>query len=106
MRKGIFAAVLILWIPLCCFAESGTEVKKYDFSFYMLIQSKSLKRAERPDFGYRLMKTFPLKVKEFTFPAPYLDYNARGFKEKTEEVILGHLSEARKKNAVRVADSI
>ena len=82
--------------------ENVNEIQKYNFKMYLLIKAENKKNAPKPKFGYRILKTFPVSVREFTFSAPYLDYLNKAFKEKAD-LIISSLPEYRKKNAYYVS---
>jgi hypothetical protein len=85
-------------------ASSG-QAGKYNFKLYILIKGGMKKNTALPDFGWRVLKAFPLRVKEYTYSSRYIDYSAPAFKQ-TGDVILSGLTEARRKNAVRVAEAV
>lgn len=84
---------------------TATSVEKYNFKLYVLAKGRMKKTPVRPDFGWRVLKAFPLKVREFTYPAPYMDPAAPEFKAAAEN-ILNSIDVQRRKNAVRVADAV
>ncbi|MFP4465903.1 MAG: hypothetical protein ACLFP1_02525 [Candidatus Goldiibacteriota bacterium] len=103
MKKTvIFLAVFLLAQTIA--AETGPLTHK--FKFYTVSEGKKVPGRERPNFGYRLMKTFPLRVKEFTFPAPYIDHNALQIKKTAEEEILTQIAEWRHKNAYHIVNTV
>jgi hypothetical protein len=83
--------------------ESGTA--KAEFTLFLLIKGGLVKKPDLPDFAYRQLKVYPLKVKEFLKNSKYLDYSAAEFKLKAEELI-SNMTENGKKNAVLVANEV
>ncbi|MCX8093290.1 MAG: hypothetical protein N3E50_03900, partial [Candidatus Goldbacteria bacterium] len=78
---------------------------KYKFEVYYLIKGQMKKNKERPNFGWRILKTFPLSVKEYTFTSQYYDYNSTEITELANK-INENLKESRQKNAIHIADEI
>lgn len=106
-KTTLYAALFVLFAPLL-FAgepEAVTPTAKYSFRLYVLAKGEMKKNIERPDFGWRVLSTYPLKVKEYTYPAPYLDNSAPEFKSACD-AILASIAEPRRKNAVKVADAV
>jgi hypothetical protein len=102
----VTAAAMLFFAVAAAEEVQGTIVPgKYSFKLYVLAKGVMKKNTARPDFGWRIIKAFPLKVKEFTYPAPYMDYNAQEFKVAAGN-ILESITEVRRKNAVRVADAV
>jgi len=85
--------------------ENITPPAKYNFKLYILAKGTMKKNTIMPDFGWRVLNAFPLKVREFTYPAPYMDSGAQEFKAAADD-ILNSIAEPRRKNAVRVADAV
>jgi hypothetical protein len=104
MKKTRYIIIIFLFLASALFSYEES-INKYRFEVYYMIKGQMKKNLERPDFGWRILKTFPLNVKEFTFTSQFYDYNSdeiTGLAEKITE----NLSEARKKNAIHVADEI
>lgn len=81
------------------------NINKYKFEIYYLIKGQMKKNKERPNFGWRILKTFPLSVKEYTYPSQFYNYNSEELAE-VANTISGNLTEARKKNAIYIANEI
>lgn len=77
----------------------------HDFKLYYLIIGETVKKHVIPDYGYMTLKAFPLKVREYTFSAPYMDYNKSTVKKAARQAVAG-LPEHRKKNACYVSREI
>ncbi len=98
----IFGAILSLTL---LYAEDNIE--KYKFSFYVLLKGKIIKNIPRYDFGYRIEKTYPLRVKEFLLTSKYYNINNPALKNTAENEILSNINpEYRRKNAYYVTAEI
>jgi len=119
-RISIFVFALLITAPLLLKATDSVTptpspvtvqaqvipgMQKYSFSMYLLIKAKNKKNIPLPKFGYRILKTFPLSVREFTMPSKYIDYSGKSVKEKAESIV-SQLSDNRKKNARYVAQTV
>lgn len=104
MDKIKYLIIIYLFFVNVLFSQEK-NINKYRFEVYYLIKGQMKKDKERPDFGWRILKTFPLKVKEYTFTSQYYDYNSDEITDLANK-ITENLSEARKKNAVYIADEI
>ncbi len=91
-----------IYIPATFTPVNISDIQKYNFKIYLLIKAENKKNASKPKFGYRIIKTFPLSVREFIFSAPYFDYLNKTVKEKAD-LIISSLPEYRKKNAYYVS---
>ncbi len=104
MKKILFI-FLNFFISICIVLSQEVNINKYKFEVYYLIKGQMKKTKERPNFGWRILKTFPLNVKEYTFTSQYYDYNSNEITDITKK-ITENLSEARRKNAIYIADEI
>jgi len=104
MRKTAVFAVLCFFV--CSAAAAEDNIRTYRFKFYTAAEGKMVTGPVRPNFGYRIMSTFPLHVKEFTFPAPYIDHNHPRIKKTAEEEILTRIVEWRQKNAYHIVNAV
>lgn len=96
---------LIIFVCASLFAEENIE--KYKFSFYILLKGKVIKNIPRYDFGYRIEKTYPLRVKEFLLTSKYYNINNPAIKDIAENTILANINpEHRRKNAYYVTAEI
>jgi hypothetical protein len=112
MMKKITAASMffLVFLPFLSAAGDGPSgatpsAQTYGFKMYYLIMGETVKKHQDPDFGYVTVKAMPLKVKEFTFSAPGMDYTKTAVKKAAGTAIAG-LPEHRKKNAVYVSREI
>ncbi len=86
---------------------SEENIEKYEFSLYLLIKGKLVKNIKRYDFGYRIEKTFPLRVKEFLLSSKYHNSGNPKIKDIAENIILANINpEYRRKNAYYVTSEI
>ncbi len=104
MRKIFYLIIIFLFFINGLFSQEE-NINKYKFEVYYLIKGKMKKNKERPNFGWRILKTFPLSVKEYTFTSQFYDYNSEEIKELSQEIIK-KLSASRQKNAIHIADKI
>jgi len=104
MNKIKYLIIIFLFFISALFSQDE-NINKYKFEVYYLIKGQMKKNKARPDFGWRILKTFPLSVKEYTFTSQFYDYNSNDIKEIASE-ITKELTEARKKNGVYIADAI
>ncbi len=89
------------------FLYSKENTGKYEFTLYLLIKGKLVKNIKRYNFGYRIEKTFPLRIKEFLLPSKYHNSGNPKIKDIAENIILANInSEYRKKNAYYVTYEI
>ncbi len=79
---------------------------KYTFKFRLLLKVNKAKNFDRPIFGYRLMKTFPLRVKEFTFPARHMEYRNDIIEKKAAPAVIRDIVKWRRKNAYHIANAV
>jgi len=111
-RRCLFLSVLFLSLFLPCHAEepqSMTETAEtlgeYTFSLYVLCKHNGIKGREMPDYGFTGIKSFPLRVKEYTFSARYIDKMNDKVKAQALKMQLA-LPEKRQKNAYHLASSV
>ncbi|MBP7793088.1 MAG: transglutaminase domain-containing protein [Candidatus Goldbacteria bacterium] len=104
MRKKRYLIIVFLLLTNTLFSYEES-INKYRFEVYYMIKGRMKKNIERPDFGWRILKTFPVNVREFTFTSQFYNYNSDEIAELAKK-ITDNLSEARKKNAIHVADEI
>ena len=103
--KRIIALLLACMLCGAVYADD-VKINKYDFRMYLLVKGRMIKKPPRPNFGYRILKTFPLRVKEFTFSAPYLVHLSKTIEEKAPEAVLSGIKEWRQKNAYHIANRV
>lgn len=104
MNKIKYLIVIYLFFVNVLFSQEK-NINKYRFEVYFLIKGQMKKIKEMPNFGWRILKAFPLKVKEYTFTSKYYDYNSTEIIDLANK-ITKNLSDARKKNAVYIANEI
>jgi len=102
MNKKALMPAFLLFFTIAVSASAEEHI----FSFYLLIEGKSAKQAQLPDYGARSLKAFPLRVKEFTFSSPYYAYEGVSFIKQAGEEVLASLPEKRRSNAVYVAAAV
>ncbi len=103
MARTIFTVLFTLFFLNAMAQEQGDE--GYGFNLYVLAKGKMKKAENIPDFAWRIKKSYPYKIREFTFPSVYMDNSAPIFKSAAEE-ILSSIPENRRKNAVVVSGAV
>ncbi|MBN2754779.1 MAG: transglutaminase domain-containing protein [Candidatus Goldbacteria bacterium] len=101
--KFKFTAAIVIFVFT---AILPLTAKEYPFSVYFLIEGKSVKPAAMPDYGARVLSSFPLRVKEFTFSSPYYAYQGTSMMKEFGDEILESISEKRRANSVYVSDAV
>ncbi len=85
------------------YTEEGIE--RHSFSVYVMCKHSGLNKRKLPEYGFTGIKSFPLKVKEYTFSARYMDKMNDKIKLQAEKLQLS-LPEKHRKNAVYLADAV
>jgi hypothetical protein len=86
-------------------SAAPAPAEKYKFTAYLLIKETMKKNYPKPDFGWRVLAAFPLRVREFTYASPFIDYSPAAFKNAENNVLSG-IDEPRRKNAMRVSEAV
>ncbi len=109
MKGKLFFLLVFLFIVQISVFAGGVPPEgcgKYTFKFRLLLKVNKAKNYDRPIFGYRLMKTFPLRVKEFTFPGRHMEYRNSAIKDKAAPAVIKDIVEWRRKNAYHIANAV
>ncbi|MEI7543074.1 MAG: hypothetical protein WCJ94_07480 [bacterium] len=115
IKRLICLSIAIFIASAFIFSESPDMIKQtiasmdntetVQFTAFILIQGGLEKKTIVPNFAYRQLKSYPLKVREFLKNIQYSGYSKADFKLKAEEIV-ATMTDKSKKNAVLVAKAV
>ncbi|MCE5299690.1 MAG: hypothetical protein LLG37_02295 [Spirochaetia bacterium] len=101
MKRGLLAASLaaVFVIFTCCGLHAQGP---YTLKTFYLIKGQAVQKDKVPPNAVRNLKSYPLKVREYTFPAPGMDYSPALFKA-AGDAILALMQPGDRDNAAAIA---
>lgn len=116
MKKRLICLSIAIFIASAfVFSESPDMIKQtvtsidnietIQFTAFFLIQGGYEKKPIIPNFAYKQLKSYPLKVREFLKKSKYTGYLTADFKLMAEDIV-ANMTVKEKKNAVLVAKEV
>lgn len=110
-NKHIIIIICMLAFYCPVFAENTaaavtvTKTAKYSFKILVLAHGSAQPQKEKPEFAWRVLKAYPLKIKEYAFDARYYGSTYPAVKAVCDKIIAA-IPEKRQKNGVVVSRAV